>query len=374
MRRIGTLGVLVAAAVVMTGCATITMLPDGQLLLISGVAKLYDPATGISTLTGAPATPRIGHTATLLKDGRTLVAGGIADDDLLASAELYDPSTGTFTPTGDMSEGRSMHAATLLQDGRVLVTGGGSVSSTSGQTAPPINTAEVYDPATGTFTPVGAMADARAMHGQVMLPDERVLVIGGSGATLPLASAEIFDPKSGQFTATGSLSTPRTLSTATALEDGKVMVIGGVAGQIDTSGGSGGDAFLSSTELYDPGTGVFTAAADLGVPRAGHSATRLLDGRILVAGGIDPALTGYATAEIYDPATDSFSATGSMSMVRFLQAAELLPDGRVLVAGAIDPAAGGATTDLLMNVEIWDPATGTFTLQELVPAPVPSPT
>ncbi len=374
MRLIGTLGALVAAAVLVAGCATITILPNGQVMLVSGVAKLYDPATGTSTLPAQPSEPRIFHTATLLNDGRTLVVGGAKDQGSLDTAELYDPTTGTWSPTGSMAEARAMHTATLLKDGRVLVTGGGTVSTGTSESAPPLDSAEVYDPATGTFSPVGALADGRVAHLAALLPDGRVLVVGGSGGDLPVVTGEIFDPATGQFTPTGSLSTPRGFATATTLQDGRVMVIGGAAGSIsagDTEANK--DVLLATTEVYDPATGVFTPAAEMSVPRMAHSATRLLDGRILVAGGIDAAMNGYATAEVYDPATDTFSPTGSMAAARFGHAADLLPDGRVIVAGAIDTANMANTSDLLMNVEVWDPATGVFTLTELVPAPSPAP-
>jgi hypothetical protein len=146
---------------------------------------------------------RAHHTATLLRDGRVLVAGGSSvgfiipegvEPHLLASAELYDPGSGSWTPTGSMIEVRNGHTATLLPDGRVLVAGGYSVGGVGG----PVASAELYDPSTGSWTPTGSMMRARAGHTATLLPDGRVLVAGGSGGDSgTVASAELYDPGSG---------------------------------------------------------------------------------------------------------------------------------------------------------------------------------
>jgi hypothetical protein len=147
-------------------------------------------------------TTRFFHTATLLADGRVLVAGGYDSHYApLASADLYDPKTGTFSPTGSMAGARGLHTATLLSDGRVLIAGGGPWGSML-LTASYLASAELYDPKTGTFSPTGSLATARAWHTATLLADGRVVIAGGAGSAF-LASAELYDPKTGTFSPTG---------------------------------------------------------------------------------------------------------------------------------------------------------------------------
>jgi hypothetical protein len=236
-----------------------TLLRDGRVLIAGGndkadhpvaSAELYDPKTGRFSPTGSMTTARGYHTATLLADGRVLVAGGDpcgwAGCDRLASAEIYDPRTGKFTPTGSMATDRSFHTATLLADGRVLIAGGDS------RTANLVG-AELYDPKTGTFTPTGPMSTPRVYTTATLLADGRVLVAGGGGDYANrnfLASAEIFDPATGAFSATGSMTAARTWCQASLLADGRVLI----------TGGYGDLAPLPSAELYDPKTGTFSPA------------------------------------------------------------------------------------------------------------------
>lgn len=274
---------------------TATLLPNGTVLVAGGggtglsaplaTAELYDPATGAWTATGSMNGIRTAHTATLLPDGKVLVAGG-ADSvgetsvNALATAELYDPATGTWAPTGSMMEARAHQTATLLPDGKVFVAGG------SGLHGPQLASAELYDPGTGSWTATGPMVTDRSGHLATLLQDGRVLVLGGSSAPptpSPTATAELYDPRTGSWTAAESMNGEHIGGTATLLDDGNVLVAGG-----GCSGCSGGE------ELYDPRTGSWSATANmLPAPRSGHTATLLGDGRVLVGGD--------ATAELYEP-------------------------------------------------------------------------
>jgi Bacterial Ig-like domain (group 2)/Galactose oxidase, central domain len=277
---------------------TATLLPNGKVLLAGGFvnsvwdyggggtssngASLYDSATGEFSGTGNMTASRGDHTATLLASGKVLIAGGADQDPTgtgLASAELYDPSTGTFTQTGSMAVGRFLHTATLLQNGKVLIVGGVLTSA-----AEPAATAEVYDPATGIFTMTGAMATAREQHTATLLADGRVLIVGGTTSTGATATVEVYDPSTGSFSVTGSMAEARTFHTATLLPTGKVLVAGG------------GDE-NSTAEVYDPATGSFSITGGMEIGRSGHTATLLPNGSVLVAGG--GILAGLASAELY---------------------------------------------------------------------------
>jgi WD40 repeat protein len=252
------------------------------------------------------------------------------------------------TPTGEMTHGRSYYPATPLDDGRVLVAGGYFDRY-------PITAADLYDPTTGTFGPTGSLATARGFDTATRLADGRVLFVGGDPSAWNfdgpyLASAELYEPTSGTFSPTGSLTTGRNMHTATLLLDGRVLIAGGnVSGQHP----------LASAELYDPTTRTFTATGSLVAARGFHTATLLADGRVLIAGGTSDGWVGdhfLASAEIYDPKTGKFTATGPMTDKRGNHTATRLPDGRVLITGGT--ATGGTS---LASAEIYDPKTGKFT-------------
>lgn len=199
-------------------------------------SELYDPDTGTFTPTGSMNIARGYHTATLLPNGKVLIAGGKYDNDAQASAELYDPDTGTFTPAGNMNIERINHTATLLSNGRVLITGC-MVRNVSGLelenlgispevTFTSCSSSELYDPDIGTFTPTGSMNIGRGYHTATLLPNGKVLITGGIYITDALASAELYDPDTGTFTPTGNMNTERTYHTATLLSNGKVLIAG----------------------------------------------------------------------------------------------------------------------------------------------------
>jgi Galactose oxidase, central domain/Kelch motif len=328
---------------------TATLLSDGTVLVAGGggpreqtfpyhglaSTELYDPATGNWTVTGSLNVARLVHTETLLADGRVLVTGGWPDppthSGLLASAEIYDPATGTWTRTVNMNVARGAHTATLLLDGRVLVVGSRASTSSS--------SAELYDPATGNWTLTGSTVTPHyGYHTATLLPNGMVLVAGGHDTLSHVSAyAELYDPATGTWTATGSLADARHDHRATLLDNGTVLVEGG-APRI---------GILASAELYDPATGTWTRTGSMNFARWRHTATLLPDGKVLVAGGINGGFS-FTGAEIYDPATGTWTGTGSLNTARFLHTATLLPDGTVLAAG------GNRNDEILASAELYD--------------------
>lgn len=299
------------------------------------------------TATGSMIEARINHTATQLLDGRVLVAGGVGTAisdtfaNILASAELYDPASGQWTATGAMLGPRVGHSAALLPDGKVLVVGGGDSSDGNGG---PLATAEVYDPVSGIWTAAGSTAGAGPGRTATLLGDGTVLVAGGSGSNFePLAVAELYDPITGTWSATTNMLEARSDHTATLLLDGTLLVAGGG---------------LASAELYDPRTGQWTATGGTPGVLVGHTATRLSDGRVLVAGGMD-GTGSSSSAQLYDPSTGVWTPTGAMIEGRLSHRATLLPGGKVLVTGGVDSVIDGGVARA--SAELYDPATGSWT-------------
>lgn len=271
---------------------TATKLDDGTVLLVGGTlqpraGEIYDPVAGTfdSTATRTNA-PRVVHTATKLPDGRVLLAAGKdPSGPSHALAEIFDPASGSYTAIGDLNEDRSSHAAVLLSDGRVLVVGG--QQTTSPGFAISLATAELHQGT--TFSLAGdALARARTSPLVALLNDGRVLVGGGLSTEAP----ELFDPVTDTFEDTGDLAVPHSRGTATRLENGVVLVAGGFTDV--------GPVVTDQAELYYTRTAEFVPGASMTVTRQQHTATRLTDGRVLVVGGFDGS-SGVSSAEIYTP-------------------------------------------------------------------------
>lgn len=328
---------------------TATLLRTGKVLIAGGSgpsalatrplasAELFDPATRAFTPTGSMKEARQSHTATLLPDGKVLLAGGLGVQaagqaaNVLRSAEIYDPATGLFTSTGSLPAGRSLHTATLLPDGRVLM--GGGISGTGLA----LDTADAYSPAAGQFTPLATMNYAHASHTATLLRDGRVLLAGGPGEA---AAAEYFIPGTNSFQPLGPLQTSRSSHTATLLPDGGVLLAGGSAPKTPA---------LAQSEIFDPTTGGFALGATLTIARTDHTATALADGRVLIAGGRADSGVSVGFAEIWMPLARAFLLTPAVSTRRAQHTATLLPDGLILLAG------GASEAGLLDSAELVQP-------------------
>jgi large repetitive protein len=284
-------------------------------------------------------------TATVLNNGKVLIAGGSANGTALADAELYDPATGTFTATGSLIHARNLHFAALLSNGNALIAGGFDGTNY-------LSSAEIYNPTTGTFAATGNMITARRLPATGVLPNGKVLIAGGDGPNGALAAAELYNPVDGTFTSTGSLTTARRLTTATVTQAGVVI-----------AGGFGTNANLSSIEIYLADHGRFLSIGNLQVARNYHTATLLSNGNVLIAGGEAPDNTNtsmaLASAEIFNPLNfTSTLLTGNLNTARLGATATLQSNGTVLIAGGDTTNSAGRVP--VGSAEIFDPVAGTF--------------
>ena len=351
--------------------ATATPLPNGQVLIAGGQdssgslssVELYDPAT--NSFASAASTPtmntaRSNATATLLPNGKVLIAGGFGTSfgpgggtsGSLSSVELYDPATNSFASAASlptMNTPRDGAAAALLPNGKVLIAGGGNLES-------PLDSGELYDPVTNSFASAASlptMSDLRSAPTATLLPDGNVLIAGGlEGFTLNIPmisnSVDLYDPTTNSFAA--AISNPRMTAfrseaTATLLPNGKVLIAGGIG-----PGSSGPlTVTLNSVDLYDPASNSFAPAAStpmMNQARTGATATLLNDGLVLIAGG---AGGNESIVDLYDPATNSFvpaASTPRMNYARIFATATLLSSGKVLIAGGTGVFGPLNTTDL----------------------------
>jgi hypothetical protein len=317
-------------------CHSATRLQDGKVLVVGGFkveelyltsAELYDPATHAFVETGHTAAPHTCHSATLLQDGKVLIAGG-GYGQPQQIAELYDPATGRFSPAPGMPpELRDGFSTTLLATGEVLLAGGYSTHGGYAARGDILDSAVLYNPATNTFRPAGRMTTPRAGATATLLADGKVLFTGGYTPQGVTASAEIYDPVAGAFAPTGQMAVKRHKHAAVRLEDGQVLIVGG-------SDERDYDGRYSSMELYDPASGVFTATTSMEDARykIGDTVIVLANGEVLIAGD-------GVRAELYDQdARTVRPVAGLMDAARFSATATLLANGQVLIAGGYDGA------------------------------------
>jgi hypothetical protein len=298
-------------------------------LAIAASVALILPATAgaLNQVTfsqvGNLTTPRQYPGTARLPDGQILLVGGYDGTDDLNTAEIFDPKTNTFSASGlgTMAEGRYAPVAAALPGGRILVAGGydGTSDSTS---------AEVFDPNTRSFSSVGSMAVPREEAGVAPLPDGRVLVVGGYSDTDAVNSTEIFNPSTNTFSPGPSLPLATYAPATAVITGGRILVAGG----FDSSE-------IAEAFVFNPSSSVFSAVQPLPAPTYAAGGASLPGGRALVVGGYDGDLGDYTTrALIFDPATNAFSSAGIGNLIQAREEPGTieLPDGRVLVAGGFN--------------------------------------
>ncbi len=324
------------------GFATATLLQSGKVLVVAGqnadgtldTSEIYDPILNSWQAGPVISGGRTGHTATLLSDGKVLLASGLtafSPSPPTLPGLLYDPSDGNWHSTTGSMDVRTGHSATLLDNGKVLVAGGWN--------GWPMNSAKLFDTTNGTFSNAAPMSTPRFEHAAAKLPDGRVLIVGGSiggSGTISTGSAELFDPDTDSWAPAPSLVFARRAPATVVLLDGKILIVGGVVGN-DT---------VAESEIYDPESNSWAPTGALSSGRVYLTATLLPDGSVLAAGGFGP--TGpSSTSEVYNPVSGQWADAGTMLEARSQHTATFLPDGHVLVLG-------GAASEYLRSANLYD--------------------
>jgi N-acetylneuraminic acid mutarotase len=321
-----------------------TLLDDGRVLVAGGfgavgaavaattaslnTVEIYDPSTNTWTTKAAMSAQRAGLTATRLPSGKVLVAGGLSGATYSATAEVYNPATNTWVATSNSIPGgaRARHTATLLGNGKVLVVGGMTTGGLSTATA------ALYDPVTSLWLPAGPLATGRFYHSATLLANGKVLIAGGvNSGTTSVSSAELYNPATNTFSAAPAMPAVRQQHSETLLASGKVLLVGGVGAST---------ASIATTAIYDPTANSWAAGASLASARKGHEAALLSDGTVVAFGGVD-GTTYRTTEETYNPTANTWAvvATGHNETHAFLTATTL-QNGRVLMAGGYTTGGG----------------------------------
>ena len=323
------------------GLAGIGLLVVLVLFLVSRGGEEAEPNTSalpaVGTWSAVPDLVSIRGTTTavVLKDGKALAIGGGVGQQAIAAVEVFDPATGVWQATAPMNQARRGHQAVVLGDGRVMVAGGIADSEL-------LSSVEIYDPGPARWTTMAPMSVPRLGNTLTLLTNGSVLVTGGTSAETasgsggnqtirPDSTAEVFNVAANRWTKTsGTMSTPRFEHTATALDDGRVLVAGGQGPPI-----SGVSSALATTEIYDPAVDSFRKSNDMSDARFNHTALKLPDRSIMVIGGAGGTNgdTSLSTAEVFNPGDGSWNAAGALTGSRSGHVAAVFSDGRVLVAG-----------------------------------------
>ena len=318
---------------------TATQLIGGRILLAGGSKSpneflaevdIFDPASG-HIQTAAPLhLPRHGHSAALLEDGRVLIIGGYNPmESWLTDAEVYDPARDIWTVIPPLYPHGVGHTATRMKDGRVLVIGGCIGSGICTERV------EIFDPSNNSWQVAASLPSDRASHAAVLLKDGRVLVVGGgSAAGVPLGGdAIIYDPTTNSWTTITPMITPRLFTQCILLRDGRVLAVGGTALSDPTN-----ETMVMGTEIFDPTSMAWIAAANLNQPRYGHTLIMLADGQVLAVGGAQSYSTmdqnSYRRGiEVYNAVTDTWRVIGELPYPRIYSTTILLPDGKIWMTG-----------------------------------------
>jgi hypothetical protein len=327
-----------------------TLLNDGNVLITDGNAykdSAHCPGNGFglvynvqekkitrsSTFSGA----RHHHTSTLLRNGKVLIAGGHSKACLqsLKTAYLYDPEKNTFQKTGDLNEARESHTATLLMDGRVLLTGGDHYENQGlgGGSTGLLKSTEIYDPKTGKFTKADNMAIPRAFHTATLIKNGNVIIIGSDSSRL----IEIYNPSNGKFVSGGELIMKRKSMSTVLLNEETIVIIDGVTKPFRYSA-KNKENDEKIIEIYNPRTKKTKTEGYLDKLRGQHTATRLNDGSIFIAGGLQERVwflpvNCLDNAELYSPLQNKMIGSIKMSSSRAGHKAVLLKNGTVLIIG-----------------------------------------
>jgi N-acetylneuraminic acid mutarotase len=327
---------------------------------------------------GPPLTSaRFAHTATLLQNGNVLVFGGFNSPgyaNALPTAELYVPGSGAWSSAGSLpgaTVGLAFHTATLLANGKVLVTGGltGTPTADLGGLNPATSAAYLYDPSAppaSAWSSAGHFVIGVQYHTATLLGNGKVLVVGGAdNQAEPVAFAYLYDPSNNMWSAAASCITARFAHTATLLATGDVLIAGG-SNWFQAEGRGAG---LNSAEIYHPATDTWSSAGSMQTARSLFTATALVNGRVLVAGGTNaPGMWGgfggtpFTSAELYNPWANQWSVTGSLSGGRESYGAALLTNGTVLAAAGDQPPNGSVASAEIYTAAPVVPAMSPFAI------------